>query len=245
MHEFMRSHNRCRAQKDNVLQPRGEVTADEGHSVTLDCLYNTSSSSNDYLFWYKQEGNKSPKFILSRFKVGEGKTEDEEKYSSTLDSSLRSVPLKIQKLELSDSAVYYCALQPTVTGNSSTVDENLWIPTSNHIYNDMEFYFITHKINTRFNVLIRERHKCLLFHSWFRDTTGQQKRIIRMWRMVEGASCSLSSDTSSSSSRRIPKHSQASRDSVCPEPPPARTCPDHLPREASRRRPKQIPSHLS
>ncbi|XP_029970787.1 uncharacterized protein LOC115405360 [Salarias fasciatus] len=100
----------CRAQKDNVLQARGEVTADEGHSVTLDCLYNTTSS-NYYLFWYKQEGNKSPKFILSRFKVGEGKTEDEEKYSSTLDSSLRSVPLKIQKLELSDSAVYYCALQ--------------------------------------------------------------------------------------------------------------------------------------
>uniref|UniRef100_A0A672HGC8 Ig-like domain-containing protein n=1 Tax=Salarias fasciatus TaxID=181472 RepID=A0A672HGC8_SALFA len=103
----------------------GEVTADEGHSVTLDCLYNTTSS-NYYLFWYKQEGNKSPKFILSRFKFGGGKTEDEEKYSSTLDSSLRSVPLKIQKLELSDSAVYYCALQPTVTGNSSTVDENLW-----------------------------------------------------------------------------------------------------------------------
>uniref|UniRef100_A0A672HFA3 Ig-like domain-containing protein n=1 Tax=Salarias fasciatus TaxID=181472 RepID=A0A672HFA3_SALFA len=117
--------NTTLAQKDNVLQPRGEVTADEGHSVTLDCLYNTTSSDY-YLFWYKQEGNKSPKFILSRFKVGEGKTEDEEKYSSTLDSSLRSVPLKIQKLELSDSAVYYCALQPTVTGNSSTVDENLW-----------------------------------------------------------------------------------------------------------------------
>uniref|UniRef100_A0A672H6I9 Immunoglobulin V-set domain-containing protein n=1 Tax=Salarias fasciatus TaxID=181472 RepID=A0A672H6I9_SALFA len=54
----------CRAQKDNVLQPRGEVTADEGHSVTLDCLYNTTSS-NEYLFWYKQEGNKSPKFILT------------------------------------------------------------------------------------------------------------------------------------------------------------------------------------
>uniref|UniRef100_A0A672HG31 Ig-like domain-containing protein n=1 Tax=Salarias fasciatus TaxID=181472 RepID=A0A672HG31_SALFA len=118
--------NTTLAQKDNVLQPRGEVTADEGHSITLDCLYNTTSSSNYYLFWYKQEGNKSPKFILSRFKLGEGKTEDEEKYSSTLDSSLRSVPLKIQKLELSDSAVYYCALQPTVTGNSSTVDENLW-----------------------------------------------------------------------------------------------------------------------
>ncbi|XP_038573079.1 tyrosine-protein phosphatase non-receptor type substrate 1-like, partial [Micropterus salmoides] len=101
----------CRAQKDNVLQPEGDVTAAEGDTVTLGCLYN-SSSTNNYLFWYKQDGNNSPTFILRRFKIGEGKTEDEykERFSSTLDSTSRSVPLKIQKLQLSDSAVYYCAL---------------------------------------------------------------------------------------------------------------------------------------
>ncbi|XP_038573126.1 uncharacterized protein LOC119901623, partial [Micropterus salmoides] len=101
----------CRAQKDNVLQPEGDVTAAEGEPVTLGCLYN-SSTTNYYLFWYKQDGNNSPTFILSRFKIGEGKTEDEykERFSSTLDSTSRSVPLKIQKLQLSDSAVYYCAL---------------------------------------------------------------------------------------------------------------------------------------
>uniref|UniRef100_A0A8P4KCC6 Ig-like domain-containing protein n=1 Tax=Dicentrarchus labrax TaxID=13489 RepID=A0A8P4KCC6_DICLA len=79
----------CRAQRDNVLQPKGDVTATEGEEVTLDCQYN-SSSSNDYLFWYKQDGNNSPKFILSRFKVGTGKTEDtfKEEFSSTLDSTM-------------------------------------------------------------------------------------------------------------------------------------------------------------
>ncbi|XP_067463158.1 uncharacterized protein, partial [Thunnus thynnus] len=62
------------------------------------------------------DGNNSPKFILSRFKLDEGNTPDEfkERFSSTLDSNLRSVPLKIQKLQLSDSAVYYCAVQPTI-----------------------------------------------------------------------------------------------------------------------------------
>uniref|UniRef100_A0A3Q1HB53 Ig-like domain-containing protein n=1 Tax=Anabas testudineus TaxID=64144 RepID=A0A3Q1HB53_ANATE len=115
--------NTTLAQKDNVLQPEGDETQTEGDTVTLDCLYN-SSSSNDYLFWYKQDGNNRPRFILSRFKIGQGKTEDEfkERFSSRLNSTFRSVPLKIQKLHVSDSAVYYCALRPTVTGNIPTVN---------------------------------------------------------------------------------------------------------------------------
>ncbi|XP_053186885.1 T cell receptor alpha variable 38-2/delta variable 8, partial [Scomber japonicus] len=110
----------CRAQ-DNVLQPKGDVTATKGEPVILECEYNTSSTQPN-LFWYKQDGNNRPKFILSRYKLDEGNTVDEfkERFSSTLDSTSRSVPLKIQKLQLSDSAVYYCALRPTVTGNTKT-----------------------------------------------------------------------------------------------------------------------------
>uniref|UniRef100_A0A3Q3CC05 Ig-like domain-containing protein n=1 Tax=Haplochromis burtoni TaxID=8153 RepID=A0A3Q3CC05_HAPBU len=91
-----------------------EETAAAGGTVTLGCLYNSSTTTN-YLFWYKQDGNNSPKFILMRYSGDDGNTAEEfkERFSSTLDSSSRSVPLKIQKLQLSDSAVYYCALQPT------------------------------------------------------------------------------------------------------------------------------------
>uniref|UniRef100_A0A8C9XRI2 Ig-like domain-containing protein n=1 Tax=Sander lucioperca TaxID=283035 RepID=A0A8C9XRI2_SANLU len=112
--------------EDRVIQPTGDVITTEGETVTLGCTFETSDTY-PYLFWYKQEVKHypNPKFILSRFTVGSGKTVDEDKFSSTLNSSLRSVPLKIQKLQLSDSAVYYCALQPTVTGNTKTVQKPL------------------------------------------------------------------------------------------------------------------------
>ncbi|KAG7222899.1 hypothetical protein INR49_027217 [Caranx melampygus] len=54
-----------RAQKDNVLQPEGDVTAPQGEAVTLGCQYN-SSSPGPYLYWYKQDGNQKPIMILSR-----------------------------------------------------------------------------------------------------------------------------------------------------------------------------------
>ena len=124
------------AQKDNVLQPEGDVTAPQGEAVTLDCQYN-SSSTGPTLYWYKQDGNQKPIMILSRFRRDEGNTADDfrERFSSTLDSTSRSVPLKIQKLQVSDSAVYYCALRPTVTGNTKTLYKNLWSKDNTILHN--------------------------------------------------------------------------------------------------------------
>eukprot|EP00066_Takifugu_rubripes_P029748 XP_011619014.1 PREDICTED: uncharacterized protein LOC101074543 [Takifugu rubripes] len=100
----------CRGE-DKVMQQPEDVVAAEGDTVTLDCTFQTTDT-NLYLFWYKQEGTSRPQFILSRFKGDKGKTEDEfkERFSSTVNSTMKSAPLKIQELQLSDSAVYYCAL---------------------------------------------------------------------------------------------------------------------------------------
>uniref|UniRef100_A0A672HG25 Ig-like domain-containing protein n=1 Tax=Salarias fasciatus TaxID=181472 RepID=A0A672HG25_SALFA len=102
--------------EDKVMQPSGDVPAAEGDSVTLNCTFETSDSY-PYLFWYKQQRNGSPELILQRV-TGSGKNSPKfpkDRFGAELKD--KSVPLKIQKLELSDSAVYYCALQPTVTGN--------------------------------------------------------------------------------------------------------------------------------
>uniref|UniRef100_A0AAZ1XSL1 Ig-like domain-containing protein n=1 Tax=Oreochromis aureus TaxID=47969 RepID=A0AAZ1XSL1_OREAU len=109
-----------------VIQEQGDVIAAEGDTVTLGCRYETTASYS-YLFWYKQELNDFPKYVLQRGTTGTADNAQEfpkDRFDAELNK--KSVPLKIQKLQLSDSAVYYCALQPTVTGNTKTLYKNLW-----------------------------------------------------------------------------------------------------------------------
>ncbi|KAL6490044.1 hypothetical protein MHYP_G00003890 [Metynnis hypsauchen] len=105
----------CRGQ-DTVLQPKGQQWASERETVTLDCEYNTTSYSPT-LLWYQQKDHHSPKYILLKPKFGAEDTAAEfrERFHSKLNSTSRTAPLMIQKLGVRDSAVYYCALQPTVT----------------------------------------------------------------------------------------------------------------------------------
>uniref|UniRef100_A0A3B3CAP0 Ig-like domain-containing protein n=1 Tax=Oryzias melastigma TaxID=30732 RepID=A0A3B3CAP0_ORYME len=118
--------------EDKVIQPGGEVIAAEGDSVTLNCTFETSFTVTSYLFWYKQEVNSYPKYMLKRY----SSTEDNapqfkiEKFNAELKG--KSVPLTIHNLNVSDSAVYYCALRPTVTGNSKTLYKNLKHNTTQH-----------------------------------------------------------------------------------------------------------------
>uniref|UniRef100_A0A3B3DFV8 Ig-like domain-containing protein n=1 Tax=Oryzias melastigma TaxID=30732 RepID=A0A3B3DFV8_ORYME len=116
--------------EDKVIQPGGEVIAAEGDSVTLNCTFETSSS-NPYLFWYKQDVNSYPKYVLKRYlKTGENAPEFKiDRFIAELKED-KSVPLTIQNLHVSDSAVYYCALRPTVTGNNKTLYKNLQSTTT-------------------------------------------------------------------------------------------------------------------
>uniref|UniRef100_A0A3B4YWA0 Ig-like domain-containing protein n=1 Tax=Stegastes partitus TaxID=144197 RepID=A0A3B4YWA0_9TELE len=97
----------CKAE-DKVTQPPEDVFAAEGDTVTLDCTFETSSITPN-LFWYKQEVNGFPKYILKRGSYGEDNAPEFHKDRFDAQVNKTSVPLKIQKLQLSDSAVYYCA----------------------------------------------------------------------------------------------------------------------------------------
>ncbi|CAI5677036.1 unnamed protein product [Oreochromis niloticus] len=120
--------------EDKVIQEQGDVIAAEGDTVTLGCRFETIST-NPTLIWYKQEVNSYPKYMLKCFLETTDKSE--ELNNNRFDSKINetSVPLKIQKLQLSDSAVYYCALQPTVTGNTKTLYKNLWSKDNRILHN--------------------------------------------------------------------------------------------------------------
>uniref|UniRef100_A0A8C8CSB2 Ig-like domain-containing protein n=1 Tax=Oncorhynchus tshawytscha TaxID=74940 RepID=A0A8C8CSB2_ONCTS len=106
--------------EEAVDQQSGHVTALEGGLVTLSCNYTTSSTSPD-LFWYIQLTRNSPQYVLRRDRYSEGSNSDDfkKRFDSRLNFTSSSVPLTIQRLQLSDSAVYYCALKVICTEGES------------------------------------------------------------------------------------------------------------------------------
>uniref|UniRef100_G1PZU6 Ig-like domain-containing protein n=2 Tax=Myotis lucifugus TaxID=59463 RepID=G1PZU6_MYOLU len=96
---------------DSVTQTEGPVTLTEGASVILNCNYQTTYSA-PYLFWYVQHRNKAPSLLLKS--STEHQTAEHEGFQAKLVKSDSSFHLEKSSLQMSDSAVYYCALRDTV-----------------------------------------------------------------------------------------------------------------------------------
>ncbi|CAJ1073148.1 uncharacterized protein LOC117469165 [Xyrichtys novacula] len=109
--------------EDSVTQTEGAIFAFEGHTVTLNCTFETSRTVPT-LFWYRQDLQDFPEYMLKSYsETTEFASEsDKDRFNATIKG--KSVNLEIQNLHLSDSAVYYCALQPTVTGNTKALYKN-------------------------------------------------------------------------------------------------------------------------
>ncbi len=110
--------------------------ADEGSSVKLSCSYSSALT----LHWYRQYPGSAPQFIVL---ITERSKQDEESYvdsrftARVTKDKENHVDLIISSTSISDSALYYCALQPTVTGNTRTLYKNRInsIASTTHISN--------------------------------------------------------------------------------------------------------------
>ncbi|KAK7163289.1 hypothetical protein R3I93_007353 [Phoxinus phoxinus] len=111
---FIFIHSYCEA-NGNVIRPnQTSVVLTEGSSITLSCTYDGSAYS---LHWYRQMPGSRPEFLLLIMKSSKYVTKADRPHphmSIKLHDKL--VDLEISSAAVSDSAVYYCALQPTVTG---------------------------------------------------------------------------------------------------------------------------------
>uniref|UniRef100_A0A671U0Q9 Ig-like domain-containing protein n=1 Tax=Sparus aurata TaxID=8175 RepID=A0A671U0Q9_SPAAU len=108
----------CEAHND-IAASRAEVFSSEGSSVTLSCNYSVKA---DNLQWYQQDPGSAPQFLLLITDTKE-------------PSVVREFHLQISSAAVTDSAVYYCALQPTVTGNTKTLYKNLWSKDNTILHN--------------------------------------------------------------------------------------------------------------
>uniref|UniRef100_UPI00398E4F3F uncharacterized protein n=1 Tax=Pristiophorus japonicus TaxID=55135 RepID=UPI00398E4F3F len=99
------------SQGDSLTQPLPSEVETEGEPVTLNCTYDTAMN-NYYLYWYRQHPGAQPEFILYKYAHGgEDKAEfAAARFSVILQTANKFTSLTIAGLQLTDAAVYYCAL---------------------------------------------------------------------------------------------------------------------------------------
>ncbi|KTF75523.1 hypothetical protein cypCar_00031233 [Cyprinus carpio] len=104
---LLRSACRC---GDVITPVQPEVHGKSGDQISLSCNYSTALS----LHWYRQYPRSSPDFLLLILQnSGESET-IKPGMSVKLNEKKTSVDLEISSAKVTDSAVYYCALKPTV-----------------------------------------------------------------------------------------------------------------------------------
>ncbi|KAK7799622.1 hypothetical protein U0070_016254 [Myodes glareolus] len=101
-----------RSNGDSVTQTEGLVTSTEGFPVKLNCTYETTYGRTPYLYWYVQYPKKAPQLLL--WSTTDNKRTEHQGFHATLHKSNSSFHLQKSSVQLSDFALYYCALSDTV-----------------------------------------------------------------------------------------------------------------------------------
>ncbi|KAI5612704.1 hypothetical protein C0J50_4436 [Silurus asotus] len=110
---------------DSIEPLNTNKAVDEGENVTLSCRYKPITT-NSYLHWYRKDPKSKPVFLLFiHDKSGRKSDSIPSRLDVKVDQNNKIVDLIISSAAVSDSAIYYCALEPTVTANPAALYKNL------------------------------------------------------------------------------------------------------------------------
>ncbi|XP_060741201.1 uncharacterized protein LOC132855930 isoform X1 [Tachysurus vachellii] len=100
------------AQKNVLHQPNSVITAASGENVTLQCI-RTNKKSTDPIIWYKQAAGHEPCVIVTIQKLAPNPIFEDEFKSPrfNVENLKESCNLKINNVEPSDEAMYYCGIK--------------------------------------------------------------------------------------------------------------------------------------
>uniref|UniRef100_A0A671U9Q6 Immunoglobulin V-set domain-containing protein n=1 Tax=Sparus aurata TaxID=8175 RepID=A0A671U9Q6_SPAAU len=113
---------------------KNEESSLEDSTVTLSYTYSKQGGA-DYFFWYRQYPGKPPEFLISHLGTGEILKNQDTRLSAEVSDDKTKMHLQISSAAVTDSAVYYCAVRPTVTGNTKTLYKNLWSKDNTILHN--------------------------------------------------------------------------------------------------------------
>uniref|UniRef100_A0A8C9X8P8 Immunoglobulin V-set domain-containing protein n=1 Tax=Sander lucioperca TaxID=283035 RepID=A0A8C9X8P8_SANLU len=122
------------ARKHQTSRWLSEKTSLEGSSVTLSYRYSKQVTGTDYFYWYRQYPGKPLEFLI--FLLGTQNAANSGLSASvSVSEDTTKIDLQIISAAVTDSAVYYCAVRPTVTGNTKTLYKNLWSKDNTILHN--------------------------------------------------------------------------------------------------------------